>query len=111
MFPGMNPRDLQKAMQRLGIKQESVDATEVIIKTKDKEIVIKQPQVAKINMMGQESWQIIGNAEERTLSVEPELTEEDIKTVMEQTKASRKQVIEAIKKHKGNLAEAIIELS
>lgn len=111
MFPGINPRELQKAMQRLGLKQETIDATEVIIRTKDKEIIITGPQVSKINMMGQETWQIIGEAKERPIQKELEITEEDIKTVMEQTNAQRKDAIEAIKRHKGNLAEAIIELS
>ena len=40
MFPGLNPRELEKAMKKLGVKQEEIDATEVIIKTEDKEIVI-----------------------------------------------------------------------
>ncbi len=111
MFPGMNPRELQKAMQRLGIKQESIDATEVIIRTREKEIVIINPQVSRVNLMGQETWQIVGEAKERSLQKELEITEEDIKTVMEQTNAKRKDAIEAIKRHKGNLAEAIIELS
>lgn len=107
---GMNPRDVQKAMQRMGIKQEAVDATEVVIKTKEKEIVIKNPQVAKVNMMGQETWQVIGQAVERAIGAEPEISDEDIKTVMEQAGVSKAKALESIKKHKGDLAEAILEL-
>ena len=55
MIPGMNPRDMQRAMKRLGIKQEEIDAREVIIRTSDKEIIIQNPQVSKVNMMGQET--------------------------------------------------------
>ena len=40
MFPGMNPRDVQKAMKRMGIKQVEIPASEVIIRCDDKNIVI-----------------------------------------------------------------------
>ena len=60
MIPGMNPRQLQQAMKKLGMKQEEIDATEVIIKTPDKDIIIPNPQVMKVNMMGQDSLQITG---------------------------------------------------
>ena len=64
MFPGMNPRDVQKAMKRMGIKQEEIEAQMVIIKTANGDLVIRDPHVTKMNMMGQESLQITGNTEE-----------------------------------------------
>ena len=30
MIPGMNPRDMAKAMKKMGIKQEDIEALEVI---------------------------------------------------------------------------------
>lgn len=110
MIPGMNPRDVQKAMKRLGIKQEEIEANEVIIKTNDKEIVINNPQVSKVNMMGQETFQIVGQPEERQISSEPEINEDDIKTVMQQTGATEENVKVAIEKNEGDLAKAIMEL-
>lgn len=106
----MNPRAMKQAMKRMGIQQQDIEATEVIIKTEDKEIVILNPQVAKVNMMGQETYQIVGKAQERAISVEPEINEEDIKTVMEQTGADETKAKETIEKHQGDLAAAIIEL-
>lgn len=110
MIPGMNPRAMRQAMKRLGIQQHEIEATEVIIRTPEKEIVINNPQVAKVNMMGQETFQIIGEVEERELNKEAEISEEDIKTVMEQTGAEKEKAKEAIKKHNGDLAAAIMEL-
>jgi len=107
----MNARDMAKAMKRLGIQQQDIEATEVIIKTKDKQYVFSQPQVAKVNMAGQESYQIIGKPEVQELSTEPELSDEDVETVMKQTGKSKEEALEAIKKHKGDLASAIMELS
>lgn len=106
----MNPRKMQQMMKRMGIQQTEIDADEVIIKTKDKEIVITNPNVSKVNMMGQQTYQIVGEETERAISSEPDINDEDVKTVVEQTGVNEKEAKEAIKKHKGNLAEAILEL-
>jgi nascent polypeptide-associated complex subunit alpha len=110
MMPGMNPRMMKQAMKRMGIQQQDIEATEVIIKCPDKEIVITNPSVAKVNMMGQETWQISGESEERELDVKAEINEEDIKTVAEQTGVSSDEAREAIEKNNGDLAAAIMEL-
>ena len=110
MFPGMNPREMQKAMKRLGIKQEEIDAELVIIKTADKDLVIKNPQVSKINMMGQETIQIIGNITEIEKSEKVEASEDDVSTVMEQTNCTKEEAVEALEESSGNLAEAILKL-
>ena len=104
MIPKINPRQMEKMMRQMGVKQEEIDASEVIIKTKDKTIIIKNPQVSKVNMMGQESFQISGEIEESTIS------EEDIKTVAEQSNVSLKEAENALKKTNGDLAEAILIL-
>lgn len=109
-FMKLNPRDLAKAMQRMGVQQQEVPAVEVIIRCENKDIVISNPAVAKINMMGEETWQITGKAQEKTRSSEPEIKEEDIQTVMQQANATREKALEAIKKAKGDLAEAILIL-
>lgn len=106
----MNPRDMQKAMKKLGMKQEEIEALQVIIKCEDKEIVINNPQVAKINMMGQETYQISGDEEEHATSDEVEINEDDVQTVVEQTGVPEEKAREVIEKHNGDLAEAIMEL-
>lgn len=107
MFPKLNPKQLEKAMKKMGVKQEEIDATEVIIKTADKELIIRNPQVAKVNMMGQESLQISGDIEERELK---SYNEEDVKTVVDQADCSEEEAKEALEKSNGDLAEAIISL-
>jgi len=110
MIPGMNPRAMKHAMRRLGIQQIEIPATEVIIKTEDKEIVITNPSVSKVNMMGQQTYQIVGEEHERSISKEPEISEDDIKTVAEQAGVDEEAARQAIEKHKGDLAAAIIGL-
>lgn len=107
MFPGLNPRDVEKVMKKMGIKQESIDANEVIIKCADKDLVIKQPQVSKVNMMGQDTLQIIGKIEE----VKPQtFSEDDVKVLMEQAKVTADKARDALEKTNGDLAQALLML-
>ena len=108
MFPGINPKMMKQAMKKMGIKQQEIDAEEVIIRTKDKEIIIRNPEVSKVNMMGQETYQITGEEEERERNIE--INEEDIKTVMEQANVDEETARKAIEESKGDLAEAILSL-
>ncbi len=110
MIPGMNPRKMQQMMRQLGIQQVEIPATEVIIKTKDKNIIITNPSVAKVNMMGQENFQISGDVHEEAASSEPDITEDDLQTVMAQTGASKLAAKKALEDAEGDLAEAILNL-
>ncbi len=106
----MNPRKMQQMMKQLGIQQVEIPATEVIIKTKDKNIIITNPSVAKVNIMGQENFQISGDAHEEELSTAPDISDEDVKTVMEQAGADKNTARKAIEEANGDLAEAILNL-
>ena len=110
MFPGMNPREMQKAMKRLGIKQEEIDAREVIIKMQHKDLVIKNPSVSKVNMMGQETIQVVGDIIEVERDQKTEISEDDVTTVTEQTSCSKEEALKALEDSNGNLAEAILKL-
>ena len=110
MFPGINPREMQKAMKRLGIKQEEIDAELVIIKAHDKDLVIKNPHVSKVNMMGQETFQIVGDITEVYKEQKIDISEDDMLTVMGQTNCNREEAFEALKENNGNLAQAILKL-
>ena len=81
----MNARQMQQMMKQMGIQQVDVEATQVIIVTPTKRIIIDHPQVSKVNMMGQQTWQVVGPSREEKIDVLPSITDEDIKTVMEQT--------------------------
>ena len=110
MIPGMNPREMQKVMKRLGIKQEEIEAELVIIKTADKDFVIKNPQVSKVNMMGQETFQVVGHITEVDKEGNAETNDDDMDTVMEQTNCTKEEALQALQQSNGNLAEAILKL-
>ena len=110
MFPGMNPREMQKAMKRLGIRQEEIDAELDIIKTAEKDFVIKNPHVSKVNMMGQETFQVVGDITEVDKDEIIEINEDDIITVMEQTNCTKEEALDALQHSNGNLAKAILKI-
>ena len=107
MMPGMNPRQMQKMMQKMGIRQEEIKADEVIIRQGSENLIIRNPQVTKVNMMGQETFQIVGEISKESVG----LSEEDINTVMEQANVSRDKAKKALEETNGDLAEAILKLS
>ena len=102
----INPKMMEKAMRQMGIQTIEIPATEVIIKTPEKEIVISNPQVSKVTMGGQETFQIAGEVSERS----PEkFSNEDIKMIVEQTGCSEEEAAGALEET-GDIAEAILKL-
>ena len=99
-------------MKQMGIAQVDIEAVEVIIRTQDKDIIFDHPQVAKVNMMGQNTYQIVGEAIERERkSATISISQEDINTVTEQTGVSKEEAEKALKSVEGDLAKAILELN
>src|SRR3989338_3466602 len=109
MFPGIDPKKMQGMMKQMGIAQEEIDASRVIIeKTDGSKIKIENPSVTKIKMQGQETFQIAGEIFEE--SNEIGISEEDIKTIIDKTGVSEKQARKSLEKT-GDLAESILDLS
>ena len=101
----MNPKMMKQAMKRMGIKEEALEISQVIMKMGDKELIFNEPQVSKVNMMGQETFQVSGTIEEVS-----GVNEDDVKTVMEQASCSEDEAKKALEKTDGDIAEAILSL-
>ena len=104
--PGTYTENLTITTDNLNITTFTRDFRQVIIKGSEKDIVIKNPQVSKINMMGQETFQIVGEIEE----VEKGPSEEDVNVVVEQAGCSEKEAVNALKENEGDIAKAILSL-
>ncbi len=117
MLPGagMNPKQLkqmQRAMKQMGMDMKDVKGvSEVIIKFKNKEVIIKNPKVNITDFMGQQTYQITGKAKEKIIEVELEIPDDDIALIIAQTGASKEEVLKVLKETQGDLAEAILRLS
>ena len=109
MFPGLNPKKMQAMMKQMGIAQEEIDANQVIIKTNEGNIIIDNPSVIKIKMQGQENFQISGDISEE--ESEENTIQEDIQTIIEKTNCSEEEAKKALENAKGDLTEAILNLS
>ncbi len=107
MFPNLDPKKMQAVMKQMGINQEEIDASKVIIEKEDRtKIIIKNPSITKIKMQGQESFQISGEVSEE----DEGFSDSDIEMVMEKTNCTKEEAEEALEET-GDLAEAIIKLS
>ena len=102
----INPKQLERAMKQMGMQMSNIEAEEVVIKATDKEIVISNPQVSKVNMMGQETFQITGDVSERPRE---EVSEEDVDMVADQAGVSREEA-KSVLEETSDIAEAIMKL-
>ena len=127
MMPGMgrmNPRMMKKLQKQLKQSTEEIDATEVIIRTSEKELYFDAPAVTAMDMMGQKSYQVVGEPQERPLGSgsaaagdggagngdAAEIPAEDVVLVATQAGVSEDMALEALRECNGEPAEAIIQL-
>lgn len=122
MMPGMgrmNPRMMKKLQKQLKQSSEEIDATEVIIRTPEKELHFDAPSVTAMDMMGQKSYQVVGEPQERPLGsggsadggdAAAQIPAEDVALVAAQAGVSEDEALAALRECNGEPAEAIIRL-
>jgi len=125
-------RAMRRKMQQQGISMDQIEAKRVIFELEDKTLVLDQPEVFLMKQMGQEIYQVVGSAEEKSLSVladdtsingetmereeiseedlKPKITEQDIQLVAAQANVTSKEAEVALEQAEGNIAKAIIFL-
>lgn len=102
----MNPKQMQGMLKQFGIKSEEIAAKKVIIELGEKNLVIENPQITIMNVQGKKIYTIQG---EEKLE-EKGHSEEDIEMVSKQANVTKEKALAALKKNKGDIAEAIMEL-
>lgn len=105
MFGKMDQKKVQEMMKKLNMNIRELEAEEVIIKTKDKNIIISRPDVMITDMMGKEVYQISGEVSESET-----ISDKDIEMVMERTGKDRDIVVKKLEELNNDLARAIMEL-
>jgi len=106
MFGAMGAKQMEKMMKQMGIHTDKIEASEVIIKCADKDIIITNPDITAIEMKGERSFQIVGPSEERS---KEKFSSDDIKMIVDQTGASEDDAREALESE-GDIAAAIMKL-
>ncbi|MCK4382012.1 MAG: hypothetical protein KAW66_01845 [Candidatus Lokiarchaeota archaeon] len=123
-------RQMRRRMQQQGIEMDQINATRVIIESQEKTLVIDQPEVVLMKQMGQEIYQVIGEAEEYSVGevrigekeegevaevveeseAKPVITENDIMLVAAQAKVDKEEANAALIDSEGDIAKAILFL-
>ena len=62
---GMNPRKMEQMMDQMGIDLTEIDAEEVIIRTAEGEYVFDDADVQRMDAQGQQTYQVVGEPDER----------------------------------------------
>ena len=114
---GIDPRQMSRMMKQLGISVEEVDdVEEVLIRTATREIVITNASVSIMDAQGQRTYQVTGDATERSPSGEATPAEptgpsqEDIDLVMDQAGVDEEAARAALEAAGGEPAQAILDL-
>ena len=102
----LNPKQMEKVAKQLGMKMEQIDAEQVIIKLQaGGEIIIDNPQVSKINLMGQDTFQITGDITEK----DSDESEDDVDIVADKAGVSHDEA-KRVLDETNDIAEAILKL-
>jgi nascent polypeptide-associated complex subunit alpha len=114
----MSPRQAKRLMSQMGMRIEELDnVQQVIIRTPRKEVVIDNPEVNITHMHGQRIYQVMGGnvLEREAATPQPVkqliIPEEDIHLVSQQAKVNLEAAKKALIETKGDLAQAILNLS
>jgi nascent polypeptide-associated complex subunit alpha len=111
MMRGGN-REMRRMLDKMGLEMKDLgNIEEVIIKTETKELYLLKPQV--VEMKGKDStiFQVVATDIEEKQRDVPVLKEEDITLVMQQANVSREKAIQALIDAKGDMAQAILNLT
>lgn len=103
----LNPKQMEKMAKQLGMKMETIEAEQVVIKLQaGGEILIDNPQVSRINVMGQDTFQITGDITEKD---EEDDDEGDVEIVAEKAGVSHDEA-KRVLDETNDIAEAILRL-
>ncbi len=122
----MNPRQMQKLMSQMGIKNVDVPAKRVVIEKSDgSQIVVSPASVVMVEMQGQQSFQVSGTVSEQASVSSPagsagvqggeapganESSESDADLVAKEAGVSKEQAQLALDAAGGDIAQAIMNL-
>ena len=120
-LPGGSPRDLARALRRMGVRMEELDAERVVVELRDGRVLEVNPPAAVmvLRVKGQPPMlYVIG--EPREVEAKPseeageaggvEVSEEDVMLVAEQAGVSPEEARRALIEAGGDIAAAILKL-
>ena len=112
--PQMNfdNRQTRRMLERMGVSMDQIEGVEeVIIRTSDKDLVIKNATVSEMKMKGSRTFTVVGEDVEERMREKPKFTREDVLLVAQQANVTEAKAEQALKDTDGDLAQAILRLT
>jgi len=107
----LGDRQARRMMERMGINMKEMPGVEeVIIRTTEKEIHIRNATVSEVNAQGNRVFQVAGEVEE-VARERKTFSDEDVLLVQQQAGVSREKAIAALEEAEGEVARAILKLT
>ncbi|HLQ21179.1 MAG TPA: nascent polypeptide-associated complex protein [Nitrososphaerales archaeon] len=107
----LGDRQARRMMERMGINMKEMPGVEeVIIRTAEKEIHIRNATVSEVNAQGNRVFQVAGEVEE-VARERKTFSDEDVLLVQQQAGVSREKAIAALEEADGEVARAILKLT
>ncbi|MCS7099266.1 MAG: nascent polypeptide-associated complex protein [Sulfolobales archaeon] len=111
-----SPRELKRLLKKYGIDvRELPEVRSVTLSADAYDILVRDPQVAILDLGQQKVIQIVCSSMEKVERKQlpqqaPAVSEEDVQFVVEQTGASREEVLRTLAEEGGDIARAIMKL-
>ncbi len=101
---------MKQMMKQMGMEMEPIEGiTRVVISTSSGDYVFDQAEVVAVKMQGMTTYQLTGEA--RFVPTAPEIMEDDVRLVMDQTGVSEEKARATLGETNGDIAEAILRLT
>ena len=123
MLPNLDPRQMKNMMRQMGMSSEEIEALRVVVECRSGEkLVFENPQITKISMQGNTSFQLVGNytTNEKVNGISSdtdkssensvEILEEDVEMVSNNSNVTKERAREELEKVGGDIAKAITNL-
>ena len=105
-------RKNRRMLERMGLDMNQIpDVKEVIIRTSNKDMVIREANVSEINAKDMRVFQVMGSDVEEIEHEKAKFTDEDVLLVAQQAGVSKERASVALEESDGDLAQAILQLS
>src|SRR5690349_16373748 len=109
---GSGKRGMGRKLDRMGVdKKEKESGEEIINRTATKEIILNKTQGVEKKGKDNNKIQVVASDIEETTRDVPSFKEEDIVLVMQQANVSKEKAITALTDTKGDIAQAILNLT
>ncbi|MFQ5920541.1 MAG: nascent polypeptide-associated complex protein [Nitrososphaerales archaeon] len=105
-------RELRRMLGKMGLDMNQLNnVEEVVIRTNEKEIIVRSPTVAELKGQDSTIFQVVGDDIEEKQREVPKFKDEDVMLVAQQAGVSKEAALQALTEAQGDLAKAILSLT